>query len=71
MNNKLIKFLLLKKDILMEKEYQVEDALIQQYFPMDKVTEGMLQIYQEILGLSFEEVLSDTQLSLITLLLSF
>lgn len=29
---------------------------IRQYFPLDAVTKGMLQIYQELLGLTYTQV---------------
>jgi len=41
---------------LMEKEYNIKDDEIKQYFPMDKVTEEMLKLYSEVFGLKFEEV---------------
>lgn len=54
----------------MEREYQVNDTVVQEYFPMDTVAEGtssaiivipndntgMLNIYQDILGLKFKEI---------------
>ena len=30
-------------DMLMETEYQVDDTLVQQYFPMEVVTEGIFE----------------------------
>jgi len=44
------------KGKLMEKEYNIKDDEIKQYFPMDKVTEEMLKLYSEVFGLKFEEV---------------
>jgi len=40
--------------LLLEKNYNVDQDLIRQYFPIHKVVEGVLYVYQEILGLKFE-----------------
>jgi len=40
--------------MLLEKEYNVDNEAIRQYFPIEKVTEGLLTIYQDILDLRFE-----------------
>jgi len=40
--------------LLLEKEYNVDNEAIRQYFPIEKVTEGLLNVYQEILDLKFE-----------------
>jgi thimet oligopeptidase len=37
-----------------EKKYNLNQDLIQQYFPVEHVTEEMLKIYQEVLGLVFK-----------------
>jgi len=42
--------------LLLETEYQVNDDLIKEYFPIDVVTKALLDIYQRVLGLRFEEV---------------
>ncbi|KAL6057447.1 Thimet oligopeptidase [Balamuthia mandrillaris] len=42
--------------MLLEKYYQVNDDEIKPYFPLDVVTKGLLDIYQELLGLRFERV---------------
>jgi len=50
------------QNILMETEFQVDDIEIQNYFPIHKVTEGLLGVYQEILGLRFEEISPSSEL---------
>jgi Zn-dependent oligopeptidase len=42
--------------MLKETEYEVNDELIKEYFSMTSVTEGMLKIYETVLGLKFVEV---------------
>jgi thimet oligopeptidase len=39
---------------LLQTEYEVNDELIKEYFPLETVTKGLLEIYQVILGLSFK-----------------
>ncbi|KAL9651480.1 hypothetical protein ABK040_001427 [Willaertia magna] len=41
---------------LKEDEFNVDDNLVKQYFPLDKVLNGILSIAQETLSLRFEEV---------------
>ena len=41
---------------LMRTRYQVDQQKIRDYFPMEVVIDGMLKVYQELLGLSFREV---------------
>ena len=39
-----------------EQNYQLDDTALQEYFPLDVVTQGLLSTYQELLGLSFTQI---------------
>jgi Zn-dependent oligopeptidase len=39
---------------LLKTEYNVDDELVRQYFPLQTVVKGVLDVYQEILSLKFE-----------------
>ncbi len=44
----------------MEQEYQVNEEEIKEYFPLETVTSGMLDLYERVLGLKFTEVKNAT-----------
>eukprot|EP01117_Protostelium_nocturnum_P003259 TRINITY_DN1420_c0_g2_i1.p2 TRINITY_DN1420_c0_g2~~TRINITY_DN1420_c0_g2_i1.p2 ORF type:complete len:759 (-),score=281.48 TRINITY_DN1420_c0_g2_i1:2611-4866(-) len=44
------------ENILLEREYQVDHQKISEYFPLEKVTDGLLKIYQNLLGLTFTKL---------------
>lgn len=39
-----------------EKQYAVDSNKLKEYFPMQVVTKGLLEIYQELLSLKYEEI---------------
>ena len=41
---------------LLRERYDVDDQKIKEYFPMDVVTEGLLGVYQQLLGVKFTPV---------------
>lgn len=42
------------QNLLLEQEYTVDDEVIKEYFPLEHVTHGLLDIYQGLLGLVFK-----------------
>lgn len=46
--------------ILLDTEFRLDEDKIKEYFPLEKVTTGMFDIYQRILGLKFEQVRAHT-----------
>jgi len=41
---------------LMRERYAVDTQLVRQYFPIEAVTQGMFDVYQELFGVRFSEV---------------
>ncbi|MFA6028660.1 MAG: M3 family metallopeptidase [Elusimicrobiota bacterium] len=44
---------------LMKERYEVDSAEVQQYFPVDTVVAGTLEVYQRLLGVRFQETKTD------------
>jgi len=42
-------------NMIEETRYAVDKQKLKEYFPLDKVTQGLLEIYQNLLGLTFTE----------------
>jgi Zn-dependent oligopeptidase len=41
---------------LVESEYKIDQNQIKEYFPIEFVTENLLQVYQDVLGLCFKQI---------------
>ncbi len=39
-----------------ERKYAVDQNKVKQYFPLEVVTKGLLEIYQELLSLQYDEI---------------
>lgn len=42
--------------LLVEREYQVNEELIKEFFPVHSVTQNMLALYERVLGLKFSKI---------------
>lgn len=42
-------------EMVRKKKYDVDNQLIQEYFPLETVIKGMFDVYQTVLGVTFEE----------------
>ena len=49
-------------NLIVETEYSVDKEALRAYFPIEKVTRGLLEIYQLILGLKFTEVIENADI---------
>ena len=47
------------KEEYKKKHYQLDDEKLSHYFPMEKTIEGLLAIYEQFLGLRFEQIKLD------------
>lgn len=43
-------------EMLLREKYQVDQNIVKEYFPMDRVVEGVLDVYQTVLNLEFNEI---------------
>ena len=48
------------RNLVLERNFQIDQTLYQQYFPLEHVTKEMLTIYEEILNLKFVQVPTTT-----------
>jgi Zn-dependent oligopeptidase len=42
--------------VFVEESLSLDDALVKEYFPVDVVVPTILEIYQDLLGVEFQEV---------------
>lgn len=49
-----------------EKDYQLDQRLISEWFPLQTTIQGMLQIFEELFGLVFVEIIADDRDSIST-----
>jgi Zn-dependent oligopeptidase len=42
--------------LYVEESLSLDDALVKEYFPVDVIVPTILEIYQDLLGVKFEEV---------------
>ncbi|MCJ1383232.1 hypothetical protein MMC17_006870 [Xylographa soralifera] len=54
------------KEILLEKQYSVDEQKIAEYFPLQTTIQGMLGIFQHLFGLVFVEITGDERNKLST-----
>jgi metallopeptidase MepB len=45
--------------LMLERDYQLDQQLIAEYFPLQTTIEGMLKIFEELFGLEFVEIVGE------------
>ena len=50
--------------LMLEKDYQVDQEKLAEYFPLQTTIQGMLEIFETLFGLSFAEVIGEDRASL-------
>lgn len=48
--------------MLKEQEYGINEEIIKEYFPLDKITPKIFEIFQKLLSLQFEEIKNEVKL---------
>jgi saccharolysin len=48
-------------NLLLEREYQVDDQKIAEYFPVEQTVSGMLQLFERLFSLEFSEITDESK----------